>query len=162
MPCYHATPPLLLWLGYVSCYCSSESISAFEVHPHRFWNTSVTGMGCGACTGTHISQGEAREGSWRVLWAGELLFLCTFMQAGARSHGALSISPLGAVDRQKLFTGGGGGDDFFFPSILFGAKIRAQTRSDAKRGLCFSADIMIIHRMNLAEVFRRLTLHAQE
>ena len=90
---------------------------------------------------------------------GSCFCLCTFMQAGARSPGALSISPLGAVDGQKIIHWWWWP---FFPSISFGAKIRAQTLSDAKRELCFSADIMIIHRMNLARVFRRLTLHAQE
>jgi len=38
-------------------------------------------------------------------------FVYALLCRRARSHGALSISLLGAVDRQKLSTGGGG-DDF--------------------------------------------------
>lgn len=62
----------------------------------------MTGMECGTCTGTHVSQEEAREGPGEFYGLGSCFCLCTFMQAGARSHGALSLSPLGAVDGQKI------------------------------------------------------------
>jgi len=66
-------------------------------------------------------------------------FLCTFMQAGARSHGALSISPLGAVDRQKLFPGGGGDDFSSLPSY---SVLRSGRRREAMQS-AGSASLLI-------------------